>query len=402
MTDRELRGLDIFYQNRITRNDDGVWLVPSQTTLHKLYHVRFNGREQTCPCEDFKANKPKWCKHLWAVHFKLNQQAGQALPERPRIFRSKKRDYPRDWAEYNDGKLNEKPKFRELLYDLCRDLPEPPASRNGGRPRISASDLMFAAVYKIYERETARGVNDDLQTIFRDGYISQVPRASTILNCFSAPGMTEILMHMIRRSTASLRLVETKVTADSTSFPLSRYERWFDPKLKRYRRRQETVKAHLMCGIKTHVITSVTVTHGSGPDSPEFPHLLNDTGKRYRVLEVFADTAYCSRENFECADEIGAVAFFDFRKGASGASGGLFKKMYHFFQLRRDEFIDRFNVRSNAEAVHSMLDRRFKGPLFSKTGVAIKNEVLCRCLIHNICCVVMNLYQLGIEPEFYE
>jgi hypothetical protein len=31
----------------------------------------------------------------------------------------------------------------------------------------------------------------------------------------------------------------------------------------------------------------------------------------------------------------------------------------------------------------------------------MKNEVLCKILCHNICCVIQEMYELGIEPTFW-
>jgi hypothetical protein len=33
---------------------------------------------------------------------------------------------------------------------------------------------------------------------------------------------------------------------------------------------------------------------------------------------------------------------------------------------------------------------------------AMTNEVLCKILCHNICCVIQAMYELGIEPTFWE
>ena len=30
------------------------------------------------------------------------------------------------------------------------------------------------------------------------------------------------------------------------------------------------------------------------------------------------------------------------------------------------------------------------------------NEVLCKVLAHNLCCLVQSMYKLGIEPEFWK
>jgi hypothetical protein len=43
-----------------------------------------------------------------------------------------------------------------------------------------------------------------------------------------------------------------------------------------------------------------------------------------------------------------------------------------------------------------------KDKLRSKTDVAMTNEVLCKILCHNICCVIQSMYELGIEPTFWQ
>jgi hypothetical protein len=36
----------------------------------------------------------------------------------------------------------------------------------------------------------------------------------------------------------------------------------------------------------------------------------------------------------------------------------------------------------------------------SKTDAAMMNEVLCKLLAHNVCCVIAAWYDLGIDPMF--
>ena len=37
----------------------------------------------------------------------------------------------------------------------------------------------------------------------------------------------------------------------------------------------------------------------------------------------------------------------------------------------------------------------------SRCEVAMKNEVLCKLVAHNICCLIMSQLELGIEVEFW-
>ena len=47
-----------------------------------------------------------------------------------------------------------------------------------------------------------------------------------------------------------------------------------------------------------------------------------------------------------------------------------------------------------------MMKAKFRDHVRSRTDVAMKNEVLCKILCHNICVVHQSHIELGIEPEF--
>ena len=49
-----------------------------------------------------------------------------------------------------------------------------------------------------------------------------------------------------------------------------------------------------------------------------------------------------------------------------------------------------------------MLKSKFDEHIRSKTDTAIFNELLCKVLCHNICVVIQSMYELGIEPAFWE
>ena len=76
------------------------------------------------------------------------------------------------------------------------------------------------------------------------------------------------------------------------------------------------------------------------------------------------------------------------------------KKMFHYFAFNRQEFLQHHHKRSNVESTFSMIKAKFRDHVRSKTDVAMQNEVLCKILCHNICCLIQALYELGIEPTF--
>jgi hypothetical protein len=43
---------------------------------------------------------------------------------------------------------------------------------------------------------------------------------------------------------------------------------------------------------------------------------------------------------------------------------------------------------------------KFGDGVRSKTYISQTNEVLCKVLCHNICCIISSIHEMGIEPEF--
>jgi hypothetical protein len=101
----------------------------------------------------------------------------------------------------------------------------------------------------------------------------------------------------------------------------------------------------------------------------------------------------------------GAQPYIDFRSNTSSTdrrSTAVWKRMYSFYLNNRDWFMQHYHKRSNVETTFSMIKGKFGERLKSKTTTAQTNEVLCKVLCHNICCLIQSIYELGIEPTFWE
>ena len=89
-----------------------------------------------------------------------------------------------------------------------------------------------------------------------------------------------------------------------------------------------------------------------------------------------------------------------FKKHNTGGVGGVFQKMFHFFCYQREEFLAHYHKRSNVESTVMMIKTKFGDAVRSKSDVAACNEVLCKVLCHNICCLISAMYELGIQATF--
>jgi len=73
--------------------------------------------------------------------------------------------------------------------------------------------------------------------------------------------------------------------------------------------------------------------------------------------------------------------------------------VFHYFQFHRDEFLAHYHKRSNVESTFSMIKAKFHDDVRSKTDTAMMNEVLCKIVCHNICCLIQESHELGIKLD---
>ncbi|WP_435005192.1 transposase [Tundrisphaera lichenicola] len=379
MNEREQRGLALAALYRIDKVG-GKYVVPSQRGDGTTYVVDPEARHCTCRDHEDRAIK---CKHMFAVEFLQTRERGEDGTETvTRTFKvTEKVTYKQDWPNYNRAQTQEKRLFLTMLADLCRGIDEP-RGKSPGRPRLLLSDVTFACVYKVYATLSARRFASDLQDAADKGHISKAPHFNVVIKHMDDKSLTSILKAMIVESSRPLAAVETQFAADSSGFSTSRFARWFDHKYGKTMEEREWVKVHLVCGVKTNVVTAVEILDKESADCPQLPALLKTTGKNFAVKELSADAAYSSQTNMEAVAELGGTPYIAFKENTTGAVGGLFAKMFHFYCFNKDEFLKHYHKRSNVESTFSMIKAKFRDHVRSRTDAGMMNEVLCKILCH--------------------
>jgi hypothetical protein len=59
-------------------------------------------------------------------------------------------------------------------------------------------------------------------------------------------------------------------------------------------------------------------------------------------------------------------------------------------------------IAPRAGSTFSAVKREFGDAVRSKSDVAMVNEVLCKFLCHNLCCLIQEQEELGITPVFFK
>ncbi len=228
-----------------------------------------------------------------------------------------------------------------------------------------------------------------------------MPHYNSIFKYLENGELTPILHALIAETSKPLAAVECDFAADSSGFATSRFVRWFDHKYGVVKQEHDWVKVHIMCGVKTNVITAAEIKGRLSQDSPLLPALFDATAKNFNVAEVSADKGYRSIANVDAVAAHGATPFICFTEGHTGKGGGMWAKMFHFFSFKQDEFMSHYHKRSNVESTFSMMKARTGDSVRSKTDIAMKNEALCKILCHNICCLISAFHELGIGATFW-
>jgi transposase len=389
LSERETKALAIATNAQLIRKPNDTWIVPSQSGPNK-YTVIPHPESPVCSCPDFE-NRRARCKHIYAVEIVLKRQIvsdGQMVTETVTL----KQKYTQDWQSYNAAQQTEKSHFLAFLYELCSKVEEP--IQVMGRPRLPLKDILFAVTYRTYTMMSARRFTSDRRDALAKGYVSKAPSFNSVFHYLQMESLTSYLKQLITESAKPLQSIETDFAVDSSGFSTSTYVRWFDVKYGKNEDWHDWVKMHLMCGVKTHVVTSVEVSRAK--------KLVDQTAKAgFKMEEVSADKAYISMKNLKATVAVGATPFIPFKVNAQPDRGSdLWSKMFFYYNYKRDEFLAHYHKRSNVETTFQMIKSKFGERLRSKTETAQMNEALCKVLCHNLCVVIQSMYELNLTPEF--
>lgn len=393
MNERKAKGYIIAKEKQIQITKDG-WLVESQSG-NGFYKV---SNEFICNCPDSELHM-ETCKHAFAVRYYLNiEKKGINGLETEKIPIS----YKQAWSVYNQAQASEGKLFYDLLRDLVRDLEDPESKKGTGRPRLKFNDNIYLVIAKVYSQLSSRRANSLFGMVQEQSTIVQIPHFNTISKVLNREDITPILQELIATTSAPLKSVESSFAVDSSGFRTRSFSPYVDDKYG-LKREHKWIKAHICVGTQTNIITALKITEGYGSDSKQFIQLAQTTKDNgFNIQEISADKAYGSRENLSYIDSIGGTAYIPFKSNSTAKPKGsrIWNKMYHYFNMNRDEFMLHYHKRSNVESTFASIKRKLGDTLKSKNDTAQKNELLCKIIAYNITVLIQEMYELGIKINF--
>lgn len=217
--------------------------------------------------------------------------------------------------------------------------------------------------------------------------------------------LTPYLKQLIEVSALPLKGVEEDFAVDSSGFGTGNYSRWVGVKYGKDEDWRDWLKLHVMCGVKTHIVTGVEISNRDSHDTNYFEPVFKQTAKNFQMREVSADKAYSGIPNLRLVVDNGATPYIPFKRCAKEKhwqdKTGLWTRLLHFFRYHEEEFYEHYHKRSNSESVFSMIKSKFGERLRSKTRAAQTNELLLKVLCHNLCVIAQSMIELGVEPTFW-
>jgi transposase len=399
---REERGRQLASTTRIERVGRH-WTVPSQTTSAR-YLVDIANLNAACTCPDYELRKGT-CKHQHAVLFWIawgrDVGANDEVPGAPPI---KRQTYAQeDWSAYRESQRNEKHYVKRLARDLCVRIPQPPRKPGPGRNRRLRSDLAFESIMKAYTNLPGSRLVSDLNECLDDGYLTHVGHENCIHDFLASEGTTPLLISLVEDAFVPLGMIENgQYAIDATGMSPCVFDRYYSIRHQGVVAHRPYLKLHIMAGTATHGIASVKVTTASEQDSPQLAELLASARKNSDVRELSADKAYSAIEHHALLEELGIAAYIPFKDNAViHAQPDAWSRKLCEFLLRREQWLPHYHRRSNVETVFSMIKGKFGGAIRAKRPRSQINEVLCKCLAHNLCCYTKAIFMSGLAPTFW-
>ena len=400
MNARKLKGEQIAKTVQIQKKGLDKWIVPSQTGSG-AYTVNREGEGFKCSCPDFQ-NRGEACKHIYAVEIKVLRWFDNKGNSGTEVTITKRMSYPQMWHEYTASQTNEGRLFHELLKDLVENVPDEPYTF--GRPKVPLKTAIYCAIEKVYSMQSSRRAHSHYKEAEAKGQISKAPNYNMINKRLNDVKITPVLQELLHITAMPLKSIETKFSPDSTGFRTTQFSDYCEQK-HGTKKQHKWIKCHAITGNTTNIVVSAIITDENGADSPQFIPLVQDVANMgFDISEVTADKGYSAIANYNAVQEVGGQAYIPFKSNATGTvhSGNrarLWRKMFHYFQLNNEDFMQHYHNRSNVETTFHAIKAKLGDCLKSKCYVAQANETLCKLIAYNITVLINAMYELKIDPK---
>jgi len=286
----------------------------------------------------------------------------------------------RNWKEYNEALVRR----GELLFDTDflsgwrSELKKINRRKEGARYRYPSSLMSMLAAIHIYllpYRQLEGFVRTLSERVEELG--SGVPDFTTIYYRISNMDVEldpDVDLHK-----------DVTIAVDATGIKVSNRGEWIRHK---WRVKRGFVKVHVAVDTKTGKILSMQVTKEDVPDGRMLKPLVEAASSQAHLVEVIADGAYDSKDNFRTLDGMRIEPAIKVRKNSSTkANGCMPRKLVVMEQLKdykRWKKKHGYGYRWMAESAISSLKRTFGEHIVSIKWKHIVSELMLKASLYNL------------------
>jgi len=313
----------------------------------------------------------------------------------------------RNYTAINQAHQWEPRHFQKILNKGIELMNIPTGYKGTGRPSIPVSEKIKICCTKSYHLKGGRNSVYYVENARNNGYIF-IPKISEnyfnrINDYMDDSGLTQYLQQLVHITAEPFSKIDDCFALDGTGIKTSSGKRrYLDIRTDRKKKR-EYVGLHIIAGVKSHVIAHAIVSKGHVHDNNFFKPLISEARKIFNIKEVYADSAYLSKENSKFCQSLEIKDYTKPKENTvvKGLRNSPFAKSVqrYYEDLELKEY-RRYPLRANVECTFDMLKSLFSDTLRHKKWDARVNELLCRVICHNIRCLVLAYYHGHIEFPF--
>jgi hypothetical protein len=317
------------------------------------------------------------------------------------------RNVKRDFTALNASHQWEPFHFLNILDRAINTLNIPTGYSGIGRPSIRVSDKLKIGCIKQYHMRGARHSVYHVKSASNSRHLNVTKFSQNYFNRINDyikdPSLKKYIQELISRLSEPCMQNETCFAIDGTGFKQSNGKRRYKDIRTDKKEKRGYTGLHAICGVNSHIIPYAIVAKGHEHDNKFFKKLVLGTNKKFKIKELYVDSAYLSRENTVFCESLNIKLFVKpkentITKPLDYSSWKRAITRYYEDQVKEEE--RRYSLRVNIESAFHMLKTVLSDFTRHKIHNARINEILLRVACHNIRCLVLAYYHGKIDFPF--
>ncbi len=261
-----------------------------------------------------------------------------------------------------------------------------------GRPRADPADIMKSLLIMAYHGFSYRRAESDIRKLHEESLIKCIPKRSTLNRYMISKDTGKVIQGLIQFSSLAFINDEDTIILDSTWVATRMYVGGCKNKIGKFEvPLKKCRKIHIACLKNSKIIPYAIVSDGTCHDSPFFQELIMGVIRiGFNINFLLADAGYLSRKNYAFCRNMNIKAYIDFRKTSKlhpRRSKTAWRKALEMLRDQPDLWKESYRFRVIVEGIFSSIKRKQVNYLRAREDISRDNELLLKCLIHNLCSV---------------